>query len=151
MNDEVQRKLRHVAGPIVFCGTIQSKCERPGIPNGARSAVLGCTSSAGEFCTDAAQIFHKASLLEKRNLESDIEFLPRPCRWGLFQTDSWLRLRPASLAPLLTGTNRCVREGAPSLSSPPIFRPSHDSKIQRRSVRTAIRMAETHQGRLRDL
>ena len=49
MNDEVQRKPRHVAGPIVFCGTIQSKCERPGIPNGARSAVYVALRQQEEF------------------------------------------------------------------------------------------------------
>ena len=34
-----------------------------------------------------------------------VEFLPRPCRWGLSDLVHWLRPKPAELAPFLSGAN----------------------------------------------
>ena len=54
---------------------------------------------------DAGRIFHKLRLLEKKNLESDIEFLTASLPLGLSRLVQWLRLIPAKLAPSLTGPN----------------------------------------------
>ena len=95
MNSEVQRKHPQVAGPTVyFAGRFDQSLNAPGIPNGTRSASTRISSMIA-VSIDAGRILHKLSLLEKKNLESDIEFLPRPCRWCFFKA--------GSLAPAYTG------------------------------------------------
>src|SRR5437870_3176261 len=61
-------------------GTIRSMSERPGIPNGARSAAYAATSSAKRYLNRRrANSAQQELAREEENLESDVEFLPRPC------------------------------------------------------------------------
>src|SRR5437879_13792922 len=128
MNSEVQRKHPHVAGPTVyFAGRFDQSLNAPGIPNGTRSASTRISSMIA-VSIDAGRILHKLSLLEKKNLESEIEFLPRPCRWcfqGWFTGSGANRQNRLRSSPALTHFGRDGRPGYSAL---------HDSV---RSGRTA--------------
>ena len=105
MNSEVQRKHPHVAGPTVyFAGRFDQSLNAPGIPNGTRSASTRISSMIA-VSIDAGRIFHKLRLLEKKNLESDIEFLTASLPLVLSRLVHWLRRKPAKSAPFFTGPN----------------------------------------------
>src|SRR5207245_10327470 len=61
---------------------------------------------------EAGRILHKLSLLEKKNLESEIEFLPRPCRWcfqGWFTGSGANRQNRLRSSPALTFSQQSRR------------------------------------------
>src|SRR6266487_3752310 len=87
----------------VFCGTIRSKSERPGKSRTEHDRMFTVRFVGSKQGTDAVRILHKLSLLEKKNLESVVEFLTASLTVGLsdlahwpgLNRRNWLRFSPA--------------------------------------------------------
>jgi hypothetical protein len=52
-----------------------------------------------------ARVIRETCLRVQGNLETFVEFLPRPRRPGLSGVDHWLRPQPARMAPFITGAD----------------------------------------------
>src|SRR5262249_42081262 len=89
----------------VFCGTIRYKSERPGRSRTEHDRMSALLFVDNKGSSDAARIFHKPLLLEKRNLEAVVEFLTTSLPLGLSGFACPGSGRSAELAPFLAGTD----------------------------------------------
>jgi hypothetical protein len=48
--------------------------------------------------------------IQDANIETNLEFVPRPRRWELSLVAYWLRPKPAKMAPFLAGADIRVRQ-----------------------------------------
>jgi hypothetical protein len=110
-----RRKQRHVAGPDA--SSMSSERRRKSRAKHVR--LFASRFSTLRISNNVAPILHNLWLLEKWNLESYVEFLPRPCGWakGTRKFISYSKVPtkslrvlvgsgiPARLAPSLTGPN----------------------------------------------
>jgi hypothetical protein len=100
MSNEGLRKQRHIAGTIVITGRFD-ECLNARDPERNTFRCVRGTSSARRSELTPCGFSTKWVRLKREGIESDVEFLPRPCRRGLSEVAPWPRPKPGLAGPHL--------------------------------------------------